>query len=254
MERIVDASPRSWARTAGGLYLFVIVGGFFAEALALTIVVPGDAAATARNIVANDSLYRLGLAVHMIALVSNIFLAVIFYDLFRVVSRRLTLLVVFFTLVGTAIESVNLLNQLAPLILLEGGQYSSAFSAQQLQALAYMPLELQALGFNITLAFFGFYGLSIGYLVYRSTFIHRIVGVLLTIGALCYLINSFANFLAPAFATHLFPYIQLPSLVGEGSFTVWLLVIGVNVQRWKELAGGAGDYWTFIQSKVQTKK
>src|SRR5436309_1778998 len=124
MERIAEASPRRWARIAGGLYLINIVGGFFAIGVVPSLlVVPGDAAVTASNILANELLYRLSLAVHIVILLTNIPLAAIFYDLFKVVSRRLSLFVVFFTLVGTAIEGASLLNQFVPLILLQGGHY-----------------------------------------------------------------------------------------------------------------------------------
>ena len=241
MERIAGASPRQLARIAGGLYLLNIVGGAFAIGyVPAVLVVAGNVAATAHNIQANELLYRLGLVAHIIITVTNIPLAVIFYDLFKVVNRRLALLVVFFTLVGTAIESANLLNQFAPLILLNGGQYASALTPEQLQALAYMPIGLQTISYDISGVFFGFYGLSIGYLVFRSTFLPRVIGVLLAIGALAYLTYSFASFLSPGFADHLVPYIQLPSLVGEGSFCLWLLIVGLNVQRWKERASAVG--------------
>jgi hypothetical protein len=241
-ERIAAASPRHLARIAGGLYLINIIGGFFAVGIVpAVIVVSGDAAATAHNILAHDLLYRLGLVAHIIIAVSNIPLAVIFYYLFKVVNRNVSLLVVFFTLVGTAIEVADLLTQFAPLILLEGNHYLSVFNAEQLQALAYAPLQLSAIGFNVALVFFGFYGVSIGYLVFRSTFLPRTVGVLMAIGGLCYLTNSFANFLAPEFAAHLFPYIQVPSLVGEGSLCLCLIVIGVNVSRWEKQASAARE-------------
>ncbi len=244
VERVAESSPLRLARIAGILYLINILGGFFAEGyIPAAIIVTGNAAATARNLVANDLLYRMGIVGHITILVINIFLAVIFYDLFRVVNRKLTLLVVFFTLVGTAIESANLLNQFTPLIFLNGaGHYSSVFNTDQLNALAYAPLELQAIGFNLSLAFFGFYGLALGYLLFKSTFLPRILGVLLAIGASCYLINSFAYFFAPGFAGLLFPYILLPSFVGEGSLTVWFIVKGLNVQRWKERASTVGDW------------
>ncbi len=237
MERIAGASPRQLARIAGGLYLVNIVGGAFAIGFVpAVVVVAGNAAATAHNIQANELLYRLGLVAHVIITVTNVPLAVIFYDLFKVVNRRFALLVVFFTLVGTAAESANLVNQLAPLILLNGGHYSSAFTTEQLQALAYIPAGLQTVSYDISGVFFGFYGLSIGYLVFSSTFLPRVIGVLLAFGAACYLTYSFADMLAPAFAAHLVPYVQLPSLVGEGSFTLWLLIVGLNAQRWKEKA------------------
>jgi Domain of unknown function (DUF4386) len=120
-ERIAEASPRHLARIAGALYLIIIVEGLFATGyVPAALVVPGDAAATAHNILAHELLYRLGLVAHIIVLPCNIPLAVIFYDLFKVVNRRLSLLVVFFTLVGTAVEGANLLNQFAPLMLLGG--------------------------------------------------------------------------------------------------------------------------------------
>ncbi|HVS49988.1 MAG TPA: DUF4386 domain-containing protein [Candidatus Dormibacteraeota bacterium] len=237
MERIAGASPRQLARIAGGLYLVNIVGGAFAIGFVpAVVVVAGNAAATAHNIQANELLYRLGLVAHVIITVTNVPLAVIFYDLFKVVNRRIALLVVFFTLVGTAVESANLVNQFAPLILLNGGHYSSALTTEQLQALAYIPAGLQTISYDISGVFFGFYGLSIGYLVFRSTFLPRVIGVLLAFGAACYLAYSLVDFLSPGSAAHLVPYIQLPSLVGEGSFTLWLLIVGLNAQRWKEKA------------------
>lgn len=245
MERIANGSPRQLAKIAGGLYLIVIVGGFFAFGyVPANIVVGGDAAATAQNLQAHELLYRLGISVHIITLCCNVPLAVIFYDLFKVVNRRLALLVVFFTLVGTAIEGANLANQFAPLTVLQGGggNYSSALSAQQLQALAYVPIALQEASYGITTVFFAFYGLTIGYLVFSSGFLPQVIGALLTIGALCYLTYSFTTFISPGFASELVPYIQLPSLVGEGSFCLWLLIAGVNIQRWKIRAGAATSW------------
>jgi Domain of unknown function (DUF4386) len=242
MERTRGASPRHLARIVGALYLIIIVGGLFATGyVPAALVVPGDAAATAHNILAHELLYRLGLVAHIIVLPCNIPLAVIFYDLFKVVNRRLSLLVVFFTLVGTAVEGANLLNQFAPLMLLGGGHYLSVFTTEQLQALAYMPLDSQAISYDIQQVFYAYYLLAAGYLVFRSTFLPRTVGVLLAIGGLCYLTYSFATFLAPGFAAHLVPYIQLPSGVGELSLCLWLLVMGVNVQRWREQASKASE-------------
>jgi len=232
-----QASPRQLARIAGGLYLVNILGGAFAIGFVpAMLVVSGNAAATAHNIEANELLYRSGLAAHMIVVATNIPLAVIFYDLFKIVNRRLALVVVFCTLVGTAVESANLLTQSAPLVLLNGGRNSSALTAEQVQALAYSLTVLGTIGYDFSSVFFGLYGLAIGYLVFRSTFLPRVIGALLAIGALCYLTFSFADILSPAFAAHLVPYIQLPSLVGEGSFSVWLLVAGLDLSRWKQRA------------------
>lgn len=146
------------------------------------------------------------------------------------------MLMAFFILVATAIESVNLLNHFAPLILLGGRSYLNVFTTEQLQALAYVSLRLQSAGYNISLAVFGFYCLVTGYLIFRSTFLPRILGVLMATDGLCYLTNSFANFLAPGFAAGLFPYILVPCFVAELSLCLWLLVVGVNVPKWEEKA------------------
>ena len=240
MERIAAATPRQLARTAGGLYLINILGGFFAIGLVPGLLfVAGDASATAHNIQANELLYRLGIVAHIAINVTSVFLAVIFYDLFKVVNRRLALLVVFFTLVGTAVESANLLNQFTPLVALRDGSYASAFAAQQLQAQAYLPMALMGNGYDVDSVFFAIYGIAIGYLVFKSTFLPRIIGVLLVIGASCYMAYGLADIISPAFAAHLVPYIQLPSLLGEGSFCLWLLIVGLNVERWTQHATAA---------------
>jgi len=239
-EEPAGASPRQLARIAGALYLLNIVAGFIAIGLVPAILfVEGDVAATLRNIQANELLYRLSLAAHMIPILCNVPLVVILYDLLKGVNKRLALMMVFYSIVGTAVESANLLHQFTPLVLLDGAQGLHALTADQMQALAYAPLRLQTFGYDIQQVIYAGYLLAAGYLVFRSTFLPRVIGVLLAIGAVSYLIYSFASFISPEFAAHLVPYIQLPSLVGEGSLCLVLLVIGVNVQRWKGQASGA---------------
>lgn len=245
MERTRGASPRQLARIAGTLYLINIVLGAFAIGIVPAIVVvSGDAAATAHNIQTHELLYRLGLVAHLVVTVTNVPLAVIFYDLFKVVNRRLALLDAFFILVATAIEAAGLLNQFAPLVLLGSGPYANALPAAQLQALAYMPGALSEINYSIHTVFFGFDALCIAYLVLRSTFLPRAIGVLMAIAGLAYLVYSFADLLAPGFAAHLVPWIQLPALFGEGSLCLWLLLVGVDVERWKERASAAIRRWS----------
>jgi len=161
-----------------------------------------------------------------------------------VVNRRLALLDVFFTLVATSVEVASLLNQFTPLVLLGSGSYASALPAAQLQALASLPGNLSATDYSIYSLFFGFDIICVAYLVLRSTFLPRAIGVLLAIDGLAYLVYSFADLLAPGFAAHLVPWIQLPALFGEGSLCLWLLVIGVDVERWKERASAAIRMWS----------
>jgi len=245
MDSIADTSPRRLARIAGALYLINIVLGAFAIGIVPSIITVGpDAAATAHNIQTHELLYRLGLAAHVVVTVTNVPLAVIFYDLFKVVNRRFALLDAFFILVATAIEAAGLLHQFAPLVLLDSGPSASALPAAQLQALAYAPgSALSGIDYSIHTVFFGFDILCAAYLVLRSTFLPRAIGVLLAVDGLAYLVYSFADFLAPGFAAHLVPWIQFPALLGEGSLCLWLLVVGVNVERWKEQAGAATPHY-----------
>ena len=198
MDPIAETSPRQLARMAGALYLMNILGGAFAIGFVpAMLVVSGDAVATAQNIQAHELLYRLGLAAHLVVTVTNVPLAVIFYELFRVVNRRIALLDACFILVATAIEAAGVLNQAAPLALLGSGPYASALPAAQLQALAYLPGDLSGIGYSIHTVFFGFDIMCMAYLVLRSRFVPRAIGVLLAIDGLAYLVYSFANLLAP---------------------------------------------------------
>lgn len=235
-----DASPRRLARMAGGLYLVNIVGGAFAiTVVPALLVVQGDPAATAQNIQAQELLYRAGLAVHVLVTVTNVPLAVIFYDLFKVVNRRIALLDAFFILVATAIEAAGLVNQFATLALLGDGPYARAIPAAQLQALAYLPGDVAHVDYSIHTVFFGFDILCMAYLVLRSGFLPRVIGVLLAVDGAAYLVYGFTDLLAPGFAADLVPWIQLPALFGEGALCLGLLVVGVNLERWNAWTGGA---------------
>src|SRR5437764_4643724 len=234
-EQTRGAAPRQLARIAGALYLINIVLGAFAISIVPAIVVvAGDAAATAHNIQTHELLYRLGLVAHVVVTVTNVPLALIFYELFKVVNRRLALLDAFFILVATAIEAAGLPNQFAPLVLLGNDSFTSALPTAQLQALAYLPNALSGIEYSIHTMFFGFDIICFAYLVLKSSFLPRAIAVLLAIDGLAYLIYSFADLLAPGFAAHLVPWIQLPALFGEGSLCLWLLVVGLDVEQWKE--------------------
>jgi hypothetical protein len=240
MDSIAGGSPRRLARIAGALYLINILGGAFAITIVpAMVVVEGDLAATAHNIQTHELLYRSGLAAHVVVTTTNVPLAVIFYEPFKVVNRRLALLDACFILVATAIEAAGLLLQFAPLVLLGNGPYTGALSPSQLQALASLPGDLASFDYTIHTVFFGFDILVFAYLVLRSAFLPRAIGVLLAIDGLAYLCYSFTDILAPQAAAHLVPWIQLPALVGEGSLCLWLLVVGIDVDRWKQQASAA---------------
>jgi hypothetical protein len=234
-ERTAEASPRTKARIAGFFYLLVFLLGVFELLAAGRFVVSDDAAATANNILTHESLFRLGWTANLAATACYVVVTALFYDLFKPVSRSLSLLAAFFSLVGCAVGAASGFFRIAPLAVLGGGQHSSVFNVEQLQALALLFLKLQARASGIGLVFFGFYCLLIGYLTFKSTFLPRILGLLMVFGGFGWL-----TFLWPPLANYLFPYTLAPGILGEGALTLWLLVMGLNAERWKEQAGAAG--------------
>ncbi len=230
------AFPRTTARVAGFFYLMVFVTGGAALFIGGKLVKSGDPAATAANILAHEPRVQLGFAVNLISGACYIVVTALFYKLFKPVNSSVSLVAAFFSLVGCAVGAVSCLFYLAPLAVLSSTQHSSAFQVEQLQGLALIFLKLQAWCGSIGLVFFGFYCLMIGFLIVRSTFLPRILGVLMAIAGLGWL-----TFLSPPLANQLAPYNLLPGIVGEGLLTLWLLVMGVNVQRWHEQVGAAHE-------------
>ena len=232
-KQIAEMSPRFQARMAG-LIAWITTTSGFAAFIRGRLVVFSDPVVTAHNIQSHELLFRLAFVGDVIAIL-YIAYTFLLYNLFKPVNRNLSLLATFFSLVGCAIGAIICLFQLAPLVILSDIHSLNAFNLEQLQSLALIFLKLHAQGYNISMVLFGSYNILIGYLIFRSTFLPRIIGVLLAISGLCYLINCFAIFIAPVFASHLVPYILIPGIT-ELVFALWLLVKGVNVQLWNEQA------------------
>jgi hypothetical protein len=233
----VTGSPQSYARIAGILYVLIIAAGLFAEAVVRErLIVAGDAAATARNITTHAFLFRLGILADVSTFVCAVALTVILYALLKPVGRNAALLMLAFNLVQDAIGGLNALNTYRPLQLLGGAAHLNAFCREQLEAMALLSLQTHSVGFAVALMFFGGSCVVLGYLTVVSTFLPRVLGVLMMIAGACYLTNSLAVLLSPRLASLLFPSILLPALIGELSFAVWLTVKGVNVARWQEKA------------------
>ncbi|HEV2765710.1 MAG TPA: DUF4386 domain-containing protein [Pyrinomonadaceae bacterium] len=234
--QFAETSPRLRARTAGALYLITIAAGVFAEVFVRGAVLVRDAAAaTSANILARETLYRLGLAADLVMLLCYVAVTLLFYDLFRPAGRGVSLLAAFFSMVGIAVLAVNSLNHLAPLLLLGGQQYLGAFDTDQLQALALLSLRMHARGYTVSGVFFGIYMLLLGYLIYRSGFLPRVLGALMALGGLSFLANSFAVILLPALVARL-PDAAMLGGVAELALSLWLLARGVNVPVWEERA------------------
>jgi hypothetical protein len=153
MDRSVEASPRLRARFAGAFYL-TTGGTAFGEFVREKVYVPGDAAATAHNSLASESLYRWGFAADLLGCASYVVVTVLLYGLLKPVNKSLSLLAAFFSLIGIAVQAVSSVGQFAPLLILGGAHYLAAFDAAQLQSMALVSLKLHALGFNVGLVFF----------------------------------------------------------------------------------------------------
>jgi hypothetical protein len=235
-DRIAETSPRFKARMAGVFQLLEAITAASPSVFILDrLVVSGNAAATAANLLGHERLLWLGYASSLIGVAFHIAWALLMYELLKPVNRTLSLLAAFVILVGCAIQALTSLFYIAPLLILQEGSSLRAFTAEELQALALMFVKLRVYSFDIYLVFFGFWCILIGYLIFRSTFLPRILGVLVAISGL-----GWVTYLSPQLANHLWPVIAAASALGEIPLEFWLIVMGLNVQRWKEQASAAG--------------
>lgn len=234
-EHRVEASPRVLARIGGVLYLIIIVVGLFGEAFVRgRLIVSGDATATAANIRSMESLWRFGIAAELFLLMCAVTSTWIVFVLLRPVSRDLAWLATFFNLVSIAVEAAIQLQLLAALFPLGNAGYLGAFTPEQLYATTYLSVKLHGYGFGVSLIFFGCVCLVWGYLIFKSGYLPKVLGALMQITGVCYLTNSFVLLLAPDFADQIFPAILVPAFVGESSLCLWLIVKGVNEEKWKQ--------------------
>jgi len=229
-------NPNKIARVAGFLYLlmapFGVFGMFYVPSI---IIVPGDAAITANNIMASESLFRSGIVSTLMVQIINIFMVLVLYKLLKPVNKNHALLMVIFILIGAPIAMLNELNRLITLLLLSGANYLTVFTADQLQALVPLFLDLHEHGITIAGIFWSLWLFPMGYLAFKSGYIPRILGVLLIIAGFGYLIDSFAVFLLPNFYATISQFI-LFTTYGELLFPLWLLIKGVNVEQWEKRA------------------
>ena len=214
-------------RTIGVVWLLYFVVGILGAVLMRGIVVPGNATATATNLLAHATLFRAGLAFDLVANCLYIALTVLLYGLFRPVDRNLALLAMAFSLFGCATQIIGGLLRVAPFALLVDNQLLSAFTPQQLQAAALFSLRMFGRVFHISFVLFGFFEMVLGYLILKSTFLPRWLGWLFIVAGV-----GGATFLWPPFATSIFPVI-LALDAAELILAIWLVVKGPAIDTWK---------------------
>jgi Domain of unknown function (DUF4386) len=231
---VTAARVQTYARIAGVLFLIsALAGGFGEFFVPFQLIVSNDATATANNIMASEALFRMSFAAYLVEAVCDISLTLILYVLLRPVNRDLALLAVFFRLVGTAVFAVTELFYFAPLFILGGADYLKTFSPDQLNTLALLSLRMSVYGGGLFFVIGGVAYMIQGYLIVRSGFLPKVLGVLLALGGLGFVIRSFALALAPAYASL---GLLLPTAVAGLALTAWLLVKGVDVRKWEEKA------------------
>jgi hypothetical protein len=232
-----EMSPRTKARLGGALFLATIITGIIAEGfLSGRLIVAGDAAATARNIVANQAVVRAAFAIYMIEMACQTAMVAVMYDLLMPVDRSVARTAAVFGFIGCGIKILARLFFYAPLFVLGGSSYLSAFDPKQLEAIAYLLIRVNNQAAGMALFFFGVHTLMEGYLMVRATFLPRVLGVLALIGG-----AGWIAFIYPPLGHNFFFPIALIGLVGSFVTIGWLLVRGVDERKWHEMATGSSS-------------
>jgi hypothetical protein len=235
-----ETSPSTRGRILAALYLFVIIAGVIAQAfISDRLVVGTDAATTAANILANRTLYRAGFTIFMLEMVAQVAVSALFYDLLKPVNRSLARLSAIIGLTASGIKTMARLFYYAPLMLLGGAKYLAVIEPAQLQALALTSLRINSMGAAIALIFFGFETLLRGWLLYKSGFLPRFLGVISMIGGLGWL-----TWLWPPLGSQTFTVVAVFALAGVIATCGWLFIRGVDDVKWRASAAlAATSIW-----------
>jgi hypothetical protein len=223
------------ARIAGVLYLIITVAAIVAHMyIPSTIIVPGDETATVNNIVNSETLFRVGsVGSELIILLSELVLAVLLYVLLKPVNKTLSLIAAVSRLIMTTIHGFNLINYFFVIILLSGAGFMSGFETGQINSLVMLFLEAHSFGFTIGIAFLTIHVFVLGYLIFKSGYFPKVLGILFIAAGIGYLVDSFALLLSPNYTTTPI-YLSLPIAIAEIAFPVWLLIKGVNKEGWEK--------------------
>lgn len=217
------------ARIAGLLYLVIIIGGVFAEMFVRSRLVDySNALVTAKNIEESEGLFRFGFSLELFVFVCDAAVTVLLYQLLKPINKELSLFAASFRLITVSILGLNLVYNFLPILLLNDSTYLATFNSEQLNTLSLFYMKVHGFGYNLALVFFSVHSVTIGYLISKSIYIPKILGILLIIAGLCYFINSYTSFLFPELSSKIFPAILLPALIAELALSLWLLIKGVK--------------------------
>jgi hypothetical protein len=235
------SSPKRLARIAGLLYLIVgIFGGFAIAYVTATVYVPGDAATTARNVLANAGLVRIGVIADLLQATVFVFLAMILYVLLKDVNKNAARAMVILVAIAATMMCLNEVFQFAALLVATDGSYVAAFGAVGSNALVMLLLDMHHYGFLIAQIFFGLWLAPLGYLVYTSGMFPKALGVVLIVGGISYLVDMLAAFLVPDVGTQIHGFLAIPPTIAEIWMLGYLLVKGVKVPAQGTLIVSAG--------------
>lgn len=227
-------NPQIYARVGGVLYLIMIALGIIEEFFVRGRITVRDAAVTFANLQQMEMLWRTGIAIELVMAIITIVLSVILYVLTRPVHKELALLALLFSSIALAVESAYAMQLVEALFPLGKNAYLTAFTPGQLQAMTALAMKAHVLGFGIALLLFGPFFLVTGYLMFKSDYFPKALGILYQLAGMAYIFNGFVLVLAPQFAGRVFP-VMIVSFVGEMSVALWLLIKGVRIERWRSL-------------------
>ena len=227
-------------RAGGALYLLIILSGLFGEMARESLIQPGDALVTLANIRGAEGIWRGFLALNLLHLACSLPLVLVFYVLLKPFAPRWVILVLLFNVSAIVLEASSKLFLLPALFVLGGANYLQAFSPEQQAAVAYLGVRLHGYGFAVSLIFFGFECVLLGYLLAASGYCSKAIGALMVLAGTCYLTSSFLLLLAPSLSNMI---LLIPCFVAELSLALWLLVRGPDTARWRAAAlrGQASD-------------
>jgi hypothetical protein len=236
-QRVTKTSPKAKGHITGACYLAIFVAGvIYSSLIPHTLLLDNNDVATINHIVLHQTAFWVGYPFFLLVVALRLIVMLLFYELFKPVNKSLSLLAVYFNILATSVQAVMCIFLLTPLLLLGGEHSLTAFTPDQLHALALVAMKLYHLCYSIALAFFGCYDLLIGYLAFKSPFIPRPIGVLMGITGLGWL-----TFFIPPVAAFLLPYNSIVGFIGESSMILWLCILGVNSEQWYEQASKASE-------------